>query len=115
MRQVEVRTDEGRVVCERCLVADGPLTRMRGLLGRSQLGAGEGLLLKPAGSVHTFFMRFPIDVVFIDRDGNVTRVVPGLRPWRAAGSRGARAVLELPEGACARAEIVPGSRLRLAL
>jgi uncharacterized membrane protein (UPF0127 family) len=115
VRQVEVRTHEGRMVCERCLVADGPLTRMRGLLGRRQLDADEGLLLKPAGSVHTLFMRFPIDVVFIDREGNVTRVVSALRPWRAAGSRGARAVLELPEGACARAEIVPGSRLRLAL
>jgi len=111
VRQIEVRTHEGRVVCQRCFVADGPWTRMRGLLGRSQLGAGEGLLLKPAGSVHTFFMRFPIDVVFIDRDGCVTRVVHALRPWRAAGSRRARAVLELPAGACARAEITPGSRL----
>lgn len=113
MRQIAVRTHEGRVVCQRCAVADGPLTRMRGLLGRSQLGAGEGLLLKPASSVHTFFMRFPIDVVFIDREGHVTRVIRALRPWRVAGSRKARAVLELPAGACARDEITPGSCLRL--
>jgi uncharacterized membrane protein (UPF0127 family) len=111
VRQTEVRTPEGRVVCRRCDVADGPLTRMRGLLGRSQLTDGQGLLLQPAGSVHTFFMRFPIDVVFLDRDGLVTRVVPALRPWRAAGSPKARAVLELPAGACAREQIAPGSRL----
>ncbi len=115
MRQITVRTHEGRLMCERCAVADGPLTRMRGLLGRSQLGAGEGLLLKPASSVHTFFMRFPIDVVFIDREGRVTRVVRALRPWRVAGSRRACAVLELPAGVCERGEIIPGSRLELTL
>jgi uncharacterized protein len=115
LRQITVRTHEGRVVCRRCAVADGPLTRMRGLLGRSELRAGEGMLLKPAGSVHTFFMRFPIDVVFIDREGHVTRVIGALRPWRVAGSRRARAVLELPAGACAREEIARGSCLRLTL
>ena len=111
MRQISIRTTDGRVVCQRCAVADGPLTRMRGLLGRSKLAADEGLLLKPGGSVHTFFMRFPIDVVFMDRDGQVTRVVGDLAPWRIAGSRRARAVLELPAGACARVELEPGTRL----
>jgi uncharacterized membrane protein (UPF0127 family) len=113
MRQVEVSTHDGRVVCRRCDVADGPLTRMRGLLGRPQLAEGQGLLLKPAGSVHTFFMRYPIDVVFLDREGVVTRVVPALRPWRAAGSRKARSVLELPAGAGAREHIAAGMRLVL--
>jgi uncharacterized protein len=111
VREVEVRTNEGRVVCAHCFVADGPLTRMRGLLGRSHLDDGEGLLLKPAGSVHTLFMRFPIDVVFLDRDGLVLRVVPALRPWRSAGARKARTVLELPAGTCARNGIEQGSRL----
>jgi uncharacterized protein len=113
LRHTCLRTHDGRVVCQRCAVADGPLTRMRGLLGRSQLGDGEGLLLRPANSVHTFFMRFPIDVVFIDSEGHVTRVVRALRPWRVAGSRRARAVLELPAGACARDDITPKSCVRL--
>jgi uncharacterized membrane protein (UPF0127 family) len=111
VRQIAIRTTDGRVVCQRCYVADGVLTRMRGLLGRSTLEVDEGLLLKPGGSVHTFFMRFPIDVVFIDRDGRVTRVVRDLAPWRVAGSRRARTVLELPAGASARAEIAPGTLL----
>ena len=71
--------DAGEVVVERCLVADRPWPRMRGLLGRASLPAGEGLLLRPAGSVHTFFMRFPIDVVFLDRELEVVGVAAELR------------------------------------
>ena len=80
---------DGRVVCERCLVADRPWARMRGLLGRTELPRGEGILLRPAGSIHTFFMRFPIDVVFIDRDGTVVGVDHALNPvaHRAAQRR----------------------------
>ena len=86
---------------------------MRGLLGRSELPAGEGLLLKPCGSVHMFFMRFPIDAVFLDRELSVVGVVPGLRPWRMAGRRGAKMTLELAAGEAARHRIEPGERLRL--
>jgi uncharacterized protein len=104
----------GDVVVERCWVADKPWSRMRGLLGRSELPMGEGLLLKPCGSVHMFFMRFAIDVVFLDRELAVVGVVPVLRPWRTAGRRGAKAALELPAGEAARRGIEPGERLRLA-
>ena len=97
---VTVRVDD-RVVCEHCLVADRPLTRMRGLLGRSELPRGEGILLRPCGSIHTFFMRFPIDAVFVDRDGRVVGVERELKPWRTARRRGAKAVLELAAGAAA--------------
>ena len=86
---------------------------MRGLLGRSSLPSGEGLLLKPAGSVHTFFMRFPIDVVFLDRDRKVVGVRHGLRPWRVAGARHAVAALELPAGAAAAAGVDEGGVLVL--
>ena len=67
-RSVSLTSEDGRVVCEHLLVAARPLRRMRGLLGRSELPSDQGILLRPAGSVHTFFMRFPIDVVFLDRD-----------------------------------------------
>jgi uncharacterized membrane protein (UPF0127 family) len=87
---------------------------MRGLLGRSGLEAGEGLLLKPCGSVHTFFMRFPIDVVFLDRELSVVAVRPEVPPWRTAAARGAKVSLELAAGEAARLGIRPGVQLRLA-
>jgi hypothetical protein len=99
-------------VCAHCRVAATALRRLRGLLGRHGLAADEGLLLRPAPAIHTFFMRFPIDVVFLAADGTVRDVVPGLRPWRATACRGANAALELPAGATARLGLRPGERLR---
>ena len=113
MAAFELRTAEGRTVCERCEVADTPLRRMRGLLGRAALASGEGLLLRPAGSVHTAFMRFSIDVVFVADDGAVVRIARELAPWRTAAARGARAVLELPAGDAARRGLAVGDRLAL--
>jgi uncharacterized membrane protein (UPF0127 family) len=84
---------------------------MRGLLGRKSLRSGEGLLLRPAPSVHTFFMRFPIDAVFLDRAGTVLKVRAELRPWRVAACRGAHATLELPAGEASRRSIRLGDRL----
>ena len=80
-------------------------------MGRRRLAAGEGLLIRPASSIHTFFMRFPIDVVFVDRHDAVVRIVPGLRPWRLAWARGANRTLELPAGSCLETGLVPGDRL----
>ena len=99
------------VACERCVVADNAWRRLRGLLGRAELPQGEGLLLRPAGSIHMMFMRFPIDAVFLDRDDVVVDVVPSLRPWRLAVRRGAKSVLELAADEAARRGIVPGARL----
>ena len=87
---------------------------MRGLLGRDGLAEGEGLLLEPCGSVHTLFMRFPIDVVFLDRELSVVAVRQEVRPWRTAGARGAKVALELATGEAARLGIRPGMQLRLA-
>lgn len=103
---------DGRVVCEHLLVAARPLRRMRGLLGRASLPAGEGILLRPAGSVHTFFMRFPIDVVFLDAALKIVSIVPALEPWRFARAGGADAVLELAAGECERHGLAPGDVLR---
>ena len=84
-------TADGTVVCPRCRIAKDPWTRMRGLLGRRQLDDGEGILLRPASSVHTWFMLFPIDVVFLDRDlsGAARGAECSVRgvPSRAAGRR----------------------------
>jgi uncharacterized membrane protein (UPF0127 family) len=110
---VTVTDVERRVVCERCTVADRALSRLRGLLGRAVLPASEGVLLRPAASVHTWFMRFPIDVVFLDRELRVLAVRSDMRPWRMAGMRGARAVLELAAGEARKRRILAGAQLRL--
>jgi uncharacterized membrane protein (UPF0127 family) len=107
-----VNLTSGQCVCVGEL-ADRPLSRMRGLLGRSGLPAGEGLLLRPAPSIHTAFMRFPIDALFLDRSLRVLDVVEWLRPWRVASKRRARAVLELRAGECARCGVEVGDRLEL--
>ena len=100
-------------MCERCVDAARPLARLKGLLGRRALESDEGIYLRPASSVHTFFMRFPIDAVFVDGEGRVLKVAAGLRPWRAAGCRGARAVLELSSGESERRGVRPGDQLVL--
>jgi uncharacterized protein len=105
---------DGALVCERTSVADSPFTRLKGLLGRERLDPGEGLLLRPASSVHTCFMRFPIDVVFLNRELVVLGIADELEPWRAAGKRGAKAALELPAGEAARRGLAVGDRLHLA-
>jgi uncharacterized membrane protein (UPF0127 family) len=102
---VTVLTGGGVVVCPRCRLAKNPLRRLQGLLGRRNLAADEGLLLQPASSVHTLFMRFPIDVVFLDRDLRVLRVADSVPPWRAVRRRRSRLVLELPAGAAARLQL----------
>jgi uncharacterized membrane protein (UPF0127 family) len=106
-----LRREDGAVVCARCVVADGPLRRMRGLLGRSSLAPDEGMLFRPTGSIHMFFMRFPIDAVFCTRELEVLDVVRGLRPWRTAARRGAKVVVELAAGAAQ--DLRPGDRLVL--
>lgn len=92
-------------------MAARPFARMRGLLGRRSLDSDEGILLRPAGSVHTFFMRFAIDVLFLDRELVVVGIEPELRPWRTAARRGAKSVVELAAGECARRGVVVGDRL----
>ena len=105
--------DAGAVVCERCELADTPWRRARGLLGRNVIDPGEGLLLRPTAAIHTWFMRFAIDAVFLDADLQVIGVREELRPWRAAGKRGARAVLELRAGEGRRRGLAAGTRLSL--
>jgi uncharacterized protein len=99
---VRLLGEGGRVVCERCVLADNAWTRMKGLLGRKGLDDGEGLLIRPSGSIHMFFMRFPIDAVFLDRELRVVKIVSELKPWRMAGARGAKSVLEISAGEAAR-------------
>ena len=80
MKQMTLRRENGDVVVDQCVVADSPVSRLKGLLGRSELRPGEGLLLRPASAIHTCFMRFPIDAVFLDDGLRVLRISDELRP-----------------------------------
>jgi uncharacterized protein len=106
---VSLTKTDGTPVCARCTLADTPLVRLRGLLGRSSILEDEGMLFRPTGSIHTFFMRFAIDAVFCDSELRVLKVVTGLRPWRMAAARGGKVVVELASGA--GASIEPGDQL----
>ena len=104
----------GRVVCQQVTLARTLWTRTRGLLGRPPPERGTGLLLEPCQSVHMFFMRYAIDVIFLDADYRVVAVRAGLRPWRVTRYyRTAYAALELREGAAAEAGLEPGHQLAL--
>jgi uncharacterized membrane protein (UPF0127 family) len=107
-----VNLTRGDAVCVSEL-ADRPLPRMRGLMGRRGLPAGEGLLLSPAPAIHTAFMRFPIDALFLDRELRVLKVVEQLRPWRIASERRAHSVLELSAGESGRRGVQVDDRLEL--
>jgi uncharacterized membrane protein (UPF0127 family) len=85
--------------------------RRRGLLGRNGLDASAAMMLAPCAAVHTAFMRFALDVVFVDRMGRVRKIVRGLEPWRMSASFGAYAAIELAAGG--PRDIVPGDRLYL--
>lgn len=88
-------------------------TRRVGLLGRTRIDAGVALVLAPCRTIHTAFMRFPIDVLFVDRRGQALRVVRGLKPWRAAMSARAYAAIELAAGTAKQHGVEIGDRLRL--
>jgi uncharacterized membrane protein (UPF0127 family) len=100
-------------VATRLMAAFDSTTRRQGLLGRTRIGEGEGLVLAPCSSVHTAFMRFPIDLVFLDRGGRVLRVSAGVPPWRIRLHWRAFAVVELAAGVLARTETKPTDVLEL--
>jgi len=87
--------------------------RLGGLLARAALREHEALVLAPCSSVHTCFMRYAIDVVFVDERGRVLKTVERLEPWRAAGCWRAKAAVELRAGQAAAHGLVPGARIDL--
>ncbi len=86
-------------------------TRNRGLLGRESLDADTAMVIAPSNSIHTFFMRFPIDVIYTDRSGQVRKIRAALGPWRLSGCLGGFAVIEMAAGSAARAGLVVGDRI----
>jgi uncharacterized membrane protein (UPF0127 family) len=111
MLVARIRLERGPVVCERCELATSAWTRSRGLLGRAGLEPDQGLWIQPTGSIHMWFMRFAIDVVYADREGRVLKLVRGIKPWRMSACRGAKVALELAEGAIDRSGVGVGDHL----
>lgn len=104
----------GSGVAGRVRRADQAWSRVVGLLGRRSLAGDEGLLLTPCTSIHTFFMRFPIDILYLDREQVVVKAVRALRPFRlSACLKGGRSTLELPAGAIEASGTQVGDRLVL--
>jgi uncharacterized membrane protein (UPF0127 family) len=101
MRTVRVinRTRE-TVLAERAELADNIWTRFVGLMGRRELPPGSGLVLKPGGAIHMWFMRIPLDVIHVDKHDRVTHVLRGIKPWRFGPLFvGGKVAIELPVGA----------------
>jgi uncharacterized membrane protein (UPF0127 family) len=88
-------------------------SRRRGLLGHDSLSEGSAMVIAPCNAVHTFFMRFPIDIMFVARDGRVLKVRRDVRPWRLAAALRGFVAIELPVGAIDRSDTRPGDTLTI--
>lgn len=99
------------VLAENAEIAKTSAARQKGLLGRTGLPEGGGLWIVPCESVHTFFMKFPIDLVYIDRKHIVKKVRRNVRPWRISACLTAHSIIELPVGAIHRSRTTPGDKL----
>ncbi|MFN2451122.1 MAG: DUF192 domain-containing protein [Candidatus Dormibacteria bacterium] len=109
-----LETTEGIVLAERVHLARSFGRRTVGLMFRRELPEGEGLAIIPCNQIHMFFMRIPLDVLFVDREGRVLHLLRGIRPWRMSRLvRGARYTIELPVGTLDRAGVERGAMVRL--
>jgi uncharacterized membrane protein (UPF0127 family) len=100
------------VLADRIERATTVLARLRGLLGRDHLAEGSALVIEPCTSIHTFFMRFAIDALFLDRDGRVVRAIGSMRPFRMSRVYPSAAlVVELPAGTLARSGVRQGDKV----
>ncbi len=114
-----INQTRGTVLCVKLADAGGVAGQSRGLLGRDGLAPGEGMLfergrLSPVMWMHMFFMRFAIDIVFLDRSGRVLKINRELKPWRVSSMVfGAKRALELEAGAAARSQTDRGDYIVL--
>jgi uncharacterized protein len=109
-----INVSKGTVVAEQAELAVTFFTRLQGLLGRKELPEKHGLILRPTDQIHTFFMAFPIDVLFLDSSNHVVRMIGNMGPGRISPfMRHVKSVVELPVGTIAGSAITPGDELRI--
>jgi uncharacterized membrane protein (UPF0127 family) len=113
LKRFSVRNaDRGTVVATQARLASDMVSRFFGLMGRKGVPEGGGLLLTRSSSIHSFFMRFRFDALYIDKEDRVVKVVHAMKPWRISfGGKGARDTLELPAGVAAATGTVAGDQL----
>jgi hypothetical protein len=102
----------GTVLATRLELASSAPQRSKGLLGRDGLDSGEGLWIVPCESVHTFFMRFPIDLVYLDRENKIRKLRGAVGAWRMSACLSAHSVIELPAGTIRVAHTQRGDLLK---
>ena len=113
LKQFSVRNvDKGTTLATHGTLASSIVARFFGLMGRRGVDEGGGLLLTGSASIHSWFMRFRFDAIFLDREGRVVKVVHAMRPWWfALGGRGAKECLELPAGVAEQTNTQAGDLL----
>jgi uncharacterized membrane protein (UPF0127 family) len=99
------------MLADRALIADTSTTRKTGLLKHERLEPGEGLWIKPCEGVHTVGMKFPIDVLFLDKKRKVVKIRAAMPRWRMAACLWAHSVLELPSGTAEATKTTRGDQL----
>lgn len=113
MRSAELKIGE-RVIVAKCYVAEDFFSRFKGLMGRKDLAKTEAVMFPKCNSIHTFFMRIPIDVLLVSDQGDVVEVMESLAPWRMLmPRRGVKHVVELRSSLSKELGIKAGSRLKL--
>jgi uncharacterized membrane protein (UPF0127 family) len=111
MKRVTFHSEQHPELSTRANVATSMWARFWGLMGKAPLPEGEALIIDPCSSVHTMFMRFAIDVVYLDREHKILKVAAAVKPYRTSAGRGARSVIEMPAGAAERAGLTVGDRV----
>lgn len=109
-----INLSTGEVIADKVKIAQDFKSRSIGLLNRTSMGEEEGLLIKPCNSIHTFFMKFPIDVLFLDKNGKIVKLKTSMRPWRLADCLlKAFMTLELSPGKIIKTKLKPGDLIRI--
>ena len=111
MRMQVTNLTRKTVVADSVEVADSGPKRSKGLLGRKGLDPGTGLWIVPCEAVHTFWMQFPIDLIYLDRELRIKKLRSNVRPWRFSGCLTAHSVLELGVGSIQASQSMPGDKL----
>lgn len=103
---------DGKILFENCKVATSFFTRFMGLMGKKEMGKNEAIIFPRCNSIHTFFMRMPIDVVFVSQNGRIVRIYNALNPWKMlAPVKGAKHAVEMAAGCSAEKALREGDML----
>ena len=103
----------GHVIADRLLSSFDSKTRRTGLLAHDTFPRGSAMIIAPTNAIHTFFMKFAIDVLFVARDGRIVKIREAIHPWRMSAAWGGYGVIELSAGSLEQSDIRPGDRLRI--